>query len=142
MSTKRQPLYTAALILSLVGNILAILFYASAWMFYDSFKEVMIHITNRLAMNNVTPFYLFLFFICYVFSLTGVLLLYRNKKSGFFVYLLSQLTILLLPIIQLGCDASSSSNAIFMILFCSIYSYYIFFFPKKRVYKRVEEKWD
>lgn len=121
---KRPILYTSACILSFTGSGIAALAYFSASVFYNLISEWVISITSDLSMQGTSRFYFLLLAFAHTFSLLGVISLWKFRKTGFYIYLLSQLSIIFLPVIFIGSNSFSLINFVFTFLFSVIYFFY------------------
>ena len=125
------PLLNAASVLSEIGSLTGTLLYFSAAIFFNETKELVLRITNSQAMNGINPSYFILFGWLYLVSLSGILKIRQLKRSGYWIYLICQLTILFTPMIKLGTSAFSATNTIFTVLFLFIYSLFYHRYRKK-----------
>ncbi|MFV0365676.1 MAG: hypothetical protein ACK5JS_04115 [Mangrovibacterium sp.] len=124
MDSRTPPFYAAALILSTIGNALMALFFLWGTLCYASFSSWVIGVTNLLGMEGVTRGYLFLILCSHLLSLVGLLLLWKKQNKGLFVFLIGKVLLIVLPIVQLGVDATSGIQLIFAFMFSAIFSYY------------------
>lgn len=119
---KDQPLlFSASIVLSLIGGVLGIVLFWGGALFFNKSKELVESITNITAMDLISPLYFFLFGALCLLSFIGVLKMKKWQKAGFFFYLGAQATMLFLPAIWLGWNAFSVTNTIFTLLFVLIY---------------------
>ena len=122
---KRPVLYSSASTLSFVGSGIAFLTFLLVAIFYEFVSRKIIGITNELSMDGTSRFYFILLSAFHALSFSGVVALWKYRKNGFFLYLISQLSILFLPLVFLSRNAFSITNTVFTIVFVSIYfSYY------------------
>lgn len=121
---ERPVLFTAACWMSFIGSGLGIVSFFSAAVFYDFFSEKIISVTNLLSMQGTSPYYFLLMGVLNVVSFAGVVKMWKAIKSGFFFYLIAQLGIMFAPILFIGTNAFSNTNAIFTLMFLGIYFYY------------------
>jgi hypothetical protein len=118
----RKPLfYEAACLFSMIGSGIGFLSMCLATFFFDEVTEKIRQVTNITATEKLTPVYFALLMAAYSVSLTGVIRLYRLKRSGLYFYLSSQLLILFIPVIWLGWNGFSATNAIFTSVFAGVY---------------------
>ncbi|HNX79069.1 MAG TPA: hypothetical protein PKJ24_04270 [Prolixibacteraceae bacterium] len=123
---KRTVLLEALCILSFIGNGIAIIVYLAAATWNNAAREL---IENQAAGGDVSRFttvYFLLFTGLYLLSLSGVLLMWKTKKTGWFLYAAAQTTLLFLPSLWLEESVIPSANVIFTILFGVLYAREIF----------------
>ena len=120
----RPIVYTSACVLSFIGGGIAVLSYLFTAIFYNSVSEFVISITNDLSMQNTSRFYFTLLAIAHFVSLLSVFGLWRYWRKSFFLYIVSQLSIIFLPVIFIGKNSFSMINFVFAILFSTIYFFY------------------
>ncbi len=113
--------FTAALLLSLTGSGIYLTICLALGLFYSYFSEKMIESVNLFSMNGTSPAYFLTLSMFAAVSLWGIIMLWKNRKKGYFVYLAAQTGILLLPSLTMGPNALSSLNMIFTALFAIIY---------------------
>ncbi len=122
MTEQSKPLVLkAALVLSSIGSSILVLAYFGAAIFFDQTVEQIQSITNIRSTVGTSPLYFSILGGFYLISLLGVILMMREKKSGFWFYVLAQLPILAFPIFWLGENSFSTSNTIFTLIFSLIY---------------------
>ena len=127
----RSSLLEALCILSFIGNGLAILALLSAAIWNHAARE---WIKDWSSANDVTGFntgYFLIFALLYVMSLTGVLRMWKVRKSGFYLYVISQTGIMVFPSVWSGEMVFSSVVVIFTVLFILLYAREMF---RNRVY--------
>ena len=123
MTFKDKPLlFSAALFLSLLGGTVAIAFYLFAVIFYSTSIEAIKNITNTISTDSTSRFYFLCLLMLYIFSVLGVVKMIKCRKSGFWIYAMSQTIILLFPLLWLGKNSFSVTNSIFTALFILIYT--------------------
>lgn len=121
---RRPILYSSACILSFAGSGIAIVAFLIASVFYKSISEQVISITNVLSMNGTSRWYFLLLAFAHACSLFAVVKLWKFRKSGFYIYLATQISILLLPVIFIGDNSFSFVNFIFTFVFTVAYFFY------------------
>ena len=124
---KKPLIFESACIFSMIGSSLGFIMMFVATFFFDLVTEKIRMLTNITATEKLHPFYFALLMSAFCISLVGAIKLYRMQRSGIFLYLPAQLIILFLPVVWLGNDAFSVTNAIFTLIFSSIYLWY---FPR------------
>jgi len=123
---KRTVLLEALCILSFIGSGIAIIVYLAAAIWNNVARK---WIENWAAGGDVSRFttvYFLLFTGLYFLSLSGVLLMWKTKKTGWFLYVAAQITLLLLPSFWLEESMIPSANVIFTLLFGILYAREIF----------------
>jgi hypothetical protein len=93
-------------------------------LFFRTVTEKITSITNLTATEKLTPLYFAILMAAFSVSLTGVIKLYRMQRLGLYFYLVAQLSILFFPVLWLGTNAFSVTNAIFTLIFSGVYLYY------------------
>ncbi|MFV0376072.1 MAG: hypothetical protein ACK5JD_02075 [Mangrovibacterium sp.] len=122
MSTPSRPLlFSSVLTLSTIGSSIACLAFLFTAIFYSNMLPTIQKLTNIETPGLLGRWYVLTFALVHFVSLSGIIKLWHNRKSGFYIYLAAQITLLVLPLIYLGKNAFSSTNAIFTILFIGIY---------------------
>ena len=121
---KRPVVFSAACILSFIGSGLATLLFLTIALFYNFSADKIIEITNELSMESTSRLYFLLLAIAHLFSLTGVVALWKYRKNGFFLYVFAQTIVILLPVFFLGKNSFSVTNAVFTTVFICIYFFY------------------
>lgn len=126
MKNEKPIFYVAALLVGFIGNFAFALAYLLAAAFYADFSSLVLSITHNLAMKGVTAPYLSALFAAHTLSLIAIWLLWKSKPMGFYLFLLGQLLVLLLPAMQLTWQAISSSQCIFVVMLLAIYARFEF----------------
>ena len=121
---KRPVLFSSACILSFLGGGLAALIFLTVSLFYNFFAGKITGITNELSMEGTSPLYFFLMSAFHTLSLYGIITMWKFRKNGFFLYLIAQAAIVVLPVVFIGGNAFSVTNAIFTLIFVSIFFFY------------------
>ena len=121
----RPLLLVAALTLSAVGNSIAILTFWGISLFYSRAITLIEQLTNVQNAQQLSPLYFAVFGALYLGSLTGIIYMWKWKRTGFYVYLTAQIVIMLMPMFWLSANAFSSINLIFTLLFVAIYALYL-----------------
>lgn len=126
MKQQEHPLlFSAAILLSLIGSSLATLTYFTAAIFFDQTKEMVERFTNIQTPQKIAPLYFVIFGALYSLSLVGVLKMRKMQKAGYFFYASAQICLLIVPLLWMGPHAFSATNTIFTFLFITIYSVYL-----------------
>ena len=121
---KKPILFEGALIFSLIGSSIGVLYTLLATVFFDFVVEKIEQLTNVTATEGLSPLYFGVLMAGFSISLAGVIKLFRRHRAGLYFYLVGQAMILFLPVIWLGTNALSTTNAIFTLLFAGIYLFY------------------
>jgi hypothetical protein len=121
---KKPILFEAACIFSMVGSGIGILSMLIATFFFRFVTEKITQFTNITTTEHLSPLYFACLMVAFCISLFGVVKLYRMHRSGLYFYLIAQTIILFFPVIWMGFDAFSTSNAIFTLLFSGIYIFH------------------
>ncbi|HZL11440.1 MAG TPA: hypothetical protein VFC65_15750 [Prolixibacteraceae bacterium] len=122
--TKKPILYEAACIFSIIGSSIGFVSMFITTFFFKIVTEKISLLTNITATEKLSPIYFALLGTVFCISLVGAIKLYRMRRSGIYFYLMAQAVILFLPVIWLGSNAFSVTNAIFTLLFSGVYIYY------------------
>lgn len=121
---KKPILYESAAILSILGSSIGFTGAFGAAFFYEATVKKITSLTNITTTEKLSPLYFALFGTLFCVSLIGAIQLFRMKRSGFYFYLPAQILLLTIPVLWLGSNAFSVTNAIFTALFGGIYLYY------------------
>ncbi|MDR1860286.1 MAG: hypothetical protein LBR06_05135 [Bacteroidales bacterium] len=113
----------SALLLSAIGGSFCALLYFCAAIFFHQVAGLVEWLTNPTVITNISPAYFLSLGGANCVSLLGVAGMKRAQRSGFRLYVLAQLLILLLPTLKMGLSSFSSVNAIFTLLFITIYAF-------------------
>jgi hypothetical protein len=121
---KKPLLYESACIFSIAGSSIGFFGMLITTVFFKTVTEKIVAFTNITVTENLSPLYFAMLMAAFSLSLTGAIKLYRMQRAGLYFYLIAQTMILFLPVIWLGSNAFSVTNAIFTVLFSGIYIYY------------------
>lgn len=121
---KKPLLYESACIFSIAGSSIGFIGMLISTVFFKTVTEKIVEFTNITAAERLSPLYFALLMAAFSISLTGAIKLYRMQRAGLYFYITAQTMILFLPVIWLGSNAFSVTNAIFTVLFSGIYIYY------------------
>ena len=122
---KTKPLfYESACIFSIIGSSIGFISMFTATFFFRIVTEKITLITNITATEKLSPIYFAFLMAAFSISLAGAIKLYRMQRIGLYFYLTAQTVILFLPVIWLGSNAFSVTNAIFTLIFSGVYLYY------------------
>lgn len=121
----RPLLLSSALLLSVIGSSIATLAYFTAAVLFDRTRQIIEKLTNIQTPQKIAPLYFVIYGALYCLSLIGVLKMMKSQKTGYFFYTSAQISLLIVPLLWMGFNSFSATNAIFTILFITIYSYYL-----------------
>jgi hypothetical protein len=122
---KKKPLlFESACIFSIIGSSIGFVSMFISTLFFRAITEKITSVTNLTATEKLSPLYFAILMAAFSVSLTGVIKLYRMQRAGLYFYLIAQLAILFFPVIWLGSNAFSVTNAIFTFIFSGIYLFY------------------
>lgn len=121
---KKPLIFESACIFSIIGSSIGFIMMFTATFFFRFVTEKIGMVTNITATEKLSPVYFASLMAAFTVSLAGVIKLYRMQRGGLFLYLPAQLIILFLPVIWLGDNAFSVTNAIFTVIFSSVYLWY------------------
>ena len=123
---RKKPLfYEAACVFSIAGSSIGFISMLIATVFFKFVTEKIRSVTNITSTDKLSPLYFAMLMAAFSISLAGAIKLYRMQQSGIYFYLVAQIVILFLPVVCLGSNAFSVTNAIFTCLFSGVYLYYI-----------------
>lgn len=124
MNTTNRPRVLEALcLLSFIGSGGGFLLYLSAAVFYPHAREYIVQFSSMESADQLSPFYFLLLSILFALSLLGVARMWKLRRSGFYIYVLAQLSTFSLPLAWLGLSAFSSVALIFTVLFIAAYGF-------------------
>lgn len=121
---KKPLLFESACIFSIIGSSIGFIIMFISTLFFRTVTEKITSITNLTATEKLAPLYFAILMAAFSISLTGAIKLYRMQRLGLYLYLVAQLSILFFPVLWLGANAFSVTNAIFTLIFSGIYLYY------------------
>jgi hypothetical protein len=121
---KKPILFESACIFSIVGSSIGFLSMFFSTIFFKTVTEKIESLTNITATEHLSPLYFASLMMAFSVSLAGSIKLYRMQRAGLYFYLIAQVLILFLPVIWLGSNDFSVTNAIFTLLFSGVYLFY------------------
>ncbi len=122
---KNKPiLFESACIFSIIGSSIGFITMFISTLFFRIVTEKITSITNLTATENVSPLYFAMLMAAFSISLAGAVKLFRMQRAGLYFYLMAQTMIIFLPVIWLGANAFSATNAIFTFVFVGVYLAY------------------
>ena len=119
---KRPPFLSALSILSFIGSGLGFVGYFLVSVFYERAAEIIVKYSYYHSVEQISAFYFTVLMALFALSLAGAIRMWKLHRDGFFLYTLSQLTILFLPVIWMDWQALSATNAIFTAIFVGGYA--------------------
>ena len=122
---KKKPiLFESASIFSIIGSSIGFISMFISTFFFRIVSEKITSITNITATEKLSPVYFATLIAAFCISLVGAIKLYRMQRAGLYLYLTAQTMILFLPVIWLGSNSFSATNAIFTLIFSGVYLTY------------------
>ena len=122
---KKKPiLFESACIFSIIGSSIGFISMFISTLFFRIVTEKITSVTNITATEKLSPLYFAMLMAAFCVSLVGAIKLYRMQRAGLYFYLIAQTMILFLPVIWLGANAFSATNAIFTLIFSGVYLAY------------------
>ena len=115
--TTRTSFLSALCILTFIGSTTAFIGYFLASVFFEKTTELIIKYSNWHSVEAISPLYFTILMALSAISLTGAIRMWKLHRDGFFIYTISQLIFLFLPVIWLGWNAFSVTGAIFTAVF-------------------------
>ena len=122
--SKKPIFFEAATIFSMIGSAIGFSGMFLAAVFFKHTVEKIRLLTNLTATDNLSPLYFAMIGAAFAISFAGSVKLFRLQMSGLYFYLVAQLFIIVLPVLQLGSDAFSATNLIFTLLFSGVFLYH------------------
>ena len=122
---KKKPiLFESASIFSIMGSSIGFISMFISTFFFRIVTEKITSVTNITATEKLSPVYFATLMAAFCISLVGAIKLYRMQRAGLYLYITAQTMILFLPVIWLGSNAFSTTNAIFTLIFAGVYLTY------------------
>jgi hypothetical protein len=121
---KKPILFQSACIFSIAGSSIGFISMMFATLFFDFVASKIELVTNVTATDELSRFYFASLMAAFALSLAGAIQLYKLRRIGLYFYLSAQIIILFLPVIWMGSNAFSVTNAVFTIIFSGVYIYY------------------
>ena len=121
---KKPILFEATCIFSIAGGSIGFMSMLISTVFFKTVTEKIKLITNITTTENLSQLYFALLMAAFSVSLIGAIKLYRKQRAGLFFYLVAQILIMFFPVVLLGSNAFSFTNAIFTCLFSGVYIFY------------------
>ncbi len=108
----RPPFLSALCILTFFGSSIGFVGYFLASLFFEKSSELIIKYSSWHTTDAISPVYFTVLMALFAFSLAGAIRIWKFYRDGIFIYTLSQLAILFLPLIWVGSYSFSVVNAI------------------------------
>jgi hypothetical protein len=108
--------------LSFLGSGAGFIIYFTAGIFFNKLRQHITEIFSIPDTSRLTHEYFLIFSILFAFSFFGAFKMWNLKKSGFLIYVASQLAIMAYPLVIMGPQAFSSVVMIFSLLFIFLYA--------------------
>ena len=118
---KKPILFESACIFSIIGSSAGFISMFISTLFFRIVTEKITSITNLTSTENLSPLYFAMLMSAFFLSLVGAIKLYRMQMVGLYFYVTAQALIMFLPVFWLGNQAFSTTNAIFTLVFLSVY---------------------
>ena len=116
-TTTRPPFLSALCILTFTGSTFGFIGYFFASLFFDKTSELIIKYSSWHSVEAISPLYFTVLMALFAFSLTGAIRMWKFHRDGFFLYFISQIIILFLPVVWINWNAFSVVNAIITTVF-------------------------
>lgn len=122
MNKKERPdLLSAFCILTFIGSSIGFVLYFLAALFFEEASEIIIRYSSWHTVEKISPLYFTTFMAMYAVSLAGAIRMWKQHRDGLFLYIIAQFTIMFLPVVWINCQAFSTTNAIFTMVFAAGY---------------------
>ncbi len=117
IKTNRTVSLSALCILTFIGTTTSFIAYFLASLFFEKTSEIIIKYSKWYSVEAISPLYFTLFMALSAISLVGAIRMWKLHRDGFFIYTISQLAILFLPVIWINWQSFSDTSAIFTVVF-------------------------
>jgi hypothetical protein len=117
IKTNRSNLLTALCILTFIGSGASFFVYFLASVFFEKTSELIIKFSNWHSVEAISPLYFTLLMALSALSLVGAIRMWKLHRDGFFIYTITQIILLFLPVIWIGWISFSVTGAIFTSVF-------------------------
>jgi len=125
LRNNRPPFLSALCLLTFIGSGTAFIGYFIASVFFEKTSELIVQYSSWHTVDKISPLYFTLLMVLFCFSLIGAIRMWKFHRDGFFTYTGAQLIILFLPLIWIGREAFSMTNAIFTTIFVLGYLFHL-----------------
>lgn len=113
----RPALLTALCLLTFTGSSVAFIAWFLAALYFEKASEIIIKYSSWHNVEAISPAYFSVLMALFAISLTGAIRMWKLHRDGLFLYIISQLIILFLPVIWINGQAFSITNAVFTTVF-------------------------
>jgi hypothetical protein len=103
--------------MTFIGSSTSFIAYFLASVFFEKTSELIVKYSNWFSTDAISPLYFTLLMALSAVSLTGAIRMWKLHRDGFYIYTITQLVILFIPVIWLGWNAFSATGAIFTAVF-------------------------
>lgn len=118
MIKKKRPDFLSALcLLTFIGSSVTFVGYFLASLFFEKVSGLIIKYSSWHSTAAISPVYFTALMALSALSLTGAIRMWKLHRDGFYLYSFAQVVLVFLPVIWIGGQAFSVSNAIFTVLF-------------------------
>lgn len=117
----RPPFLSALCILTFVGSGISFFGYFLVSLFFEEATNLIIEFSSWHSTEALSPVYFNTLMALSAISLTGAIRMWKLHRDGYFLYIISQMIILFLPVIWIGWQTFSVTNAIFTGIFITGY---------------------
>jgi len=115
--TNRSDSLSALCILTFIGSTTSFVTYFLASVFFEKTAALIIKYSNWHSTDAITPLYFTVLMALSAVSLTGAIRIWKLHRDGFYIYSITQIIILFIPVIWLDWNAFSATGAIFTAVF-------------------------
>jgi hypothetical protein len=115
--TARPPFLSALCILTFIGSSIGFLGYFMAALFFEKTSELIIQYSSWHSVDAISPIYFTVLMAMFAISLAGAIRIWKSHRDGIFLYTISQLIVLILPVIWIDGQRFSAANTIITMVF-------------------------
>ena len=109
----RPPLLGALCIMTFAGSGIAFPCYFLASVFFEKFNAIIVKYSSWHSTDEISPAYFTILMVLYAVSLAGAVRMWKLHRDGYILYLIAQAGIIFMPVIWIGWQAFSVTNAVF-----------------------------
>ncbi len=113
----RTSFLSALCILTFIGSSTSFIAYFLASVFFEKTSALIIKYSNWYSTDAISPLYFTVLMALSAISLTGAIRIWKLHRDGFYIYSITQIIILFIPVIWMGWNAFSVTGAIFTAVF-------------------------
>ncbi len=118
----RPALLSALCILTFIGSTIGFLGHFLASVFFEQATDIIITYSSWHTTESISPFYFTPLMVMFALSLIAAIRMWKLHRDGYYLYLISQLVILFIPVLWNTWNEFSAINAIFTTVFVVGYS--------------------